>query len=463
MAKMFTSPAYLYFVVSPSGKPVLVHRDGSVEEDASRFAGVAATARALLSFSQSKFRGPLRVFESAGRRFHFLEGPPLAFLAVTDRSMAAVVTKTRLALLYAQLVGLFTLPALHGIYAAQPGYDLRRLLAGSGDRMLGTLITGFGTRPCSFLGAVAVRVMGVERRQQVRKVLEGAVGMTGSAFGMVFDGAGRLVSFVSAISGTAGRFRRSMRTGLGAWDLILLENLCRAVGQAETVLSVCLPCFDSRGNFYAYVLQRDGCTTVMLSGTEIADVEVFRRVSSAVLDASCESYGDVTDGEGGDEEEGASMMYGYPRVNVIFKNSRTNQYVTNGACPPCTGGLQEVLRRYACMRAGMFAHDGVDAPVAEQLLDSLQNPNRGKAAKPCRPSHAFRVEYVGGMAYVAFASVDAELYVAMDVQRSISGGEMVSGDDASEDERQARAVEVATSLRAHLVRQSPRFFFECAV
>ena len=432
-----------FLVFSPAGKPVLISRDGLGEEEEAVYTGLAATARALLAFAESKFQG-FRLFKtSSGRQLHFLDCPPLAFLAVTDAATPGSVTRARLALLRAQVAGLFTQPALCAVYERQPGYDLRRLLVGSGDRVLRALIEGFETRPCSFLGAVPVRVMGSGRRRVVTDGLRLAVGESGSAFGGLFDFEGRLVS--SRASTTAGG-------GLCAWDMILLGNLCRVLEQAETVLSVCLPFYDGRGNFYAYAKQHGGYTVILLNGAEIADVEVFREASMAVLGLCC----DCRDGEGDGEGEGALEVDGHPEVNVVFKNSRGNQYVTNGLCPPRAGGVGAVLRRYARMRVGMFATDGADVPMAEQMAESLEESRASRRSRRhtpqrrMRPSHGFRLECVGATTYVAFASVDAEFYVSMDAS-------MFSGHDGQTS--QVGAFEYATALRAQLVRQSRRLFY----
>ena len=437
-----------FVVVSPAGKPVLISRGGHGDEEEMVYTGLAATARALLSFADSKFQGPLRVLKkSSGRQLYFLDCPPLSFIAVTDASTPGAVTRARLALLHAQIAGLFTQPALCAVYEREPGFDLRRLLVGSGDRMLRALIEGFETRPCSFLGAVPGRVMGCGRRRAITDRLRLAVGGSGSAFGVLFDGEGRLVSSIaSPMTGAA----------LCAWDSILLGNLCRVLEQAETLLSVCLPFYDGRGNFYAYARQQGGFTVILLSGAEIADVEVFREASMAVLSLCCEGGGD---GGRSGEQDDALVGDVHPEVNYIFKNSRANQYVTNGLCPIRAGGLGEVLGRYARMRVAMFSIDGTDMPMAEQMLWSLEASHASwrsrphklqKPLRPIQPSHGFRLEHVGATTYVAFASVDAELYVSMDAS-------MFDGHD--DQTFHTDAVEYATALRARLVCQSQRLFF----
>ncbi len=406
------------------------------------YTGLMATARALLAFADSRFHG-LRVFKSSsGRHLHFLDCPPLTFLAVADATTPGPVTRARLALLHAQVAGLLTQPALCAVYERQPGYDARRLLVGSGDRMLRALVDGFATRPCSFLGAVPVRVMGCGRRRAVTDGLRRALCASGSAFGVLFDSEGRLVS--SSASSVAG-------AALCAWDLILLGNLCRVLEQAETVLSVCLPFYDGRGNFYAYARQHGGYTVILLTGAAIADVEVFREASMAVLGLCC----GCPDGEADCERNGALRADGHPEVHILFKNSRVNQYVMSGPCPPSAGGLGEVLVRYARMRVGMFAVDGADVPMAEQMLASLEASRSSRRSRlhrgrgQIRPFHGFRLECVGATTYVAFANADAELYVSMD-------SSVVAGRDG---QTHAGAVEFATALRARLVRQSQRLFY----
>ena len=452
-AKSSVPMAFLVF--SPAGKPVLFSRD-SIKEEETLYAGLAAAAQALVSFADSKFRGPLRVFrKSTGRQLHFLDCPPLSFLAITEASVPGAITRARLALLHAQIAGLFTQPALCAIYERQPAYDLRRLLVGSGERMLRELIAGFGTRPCSFLGAVAVRAMGSDRRRGITDRLRLAVSESGSAFGVLFDSDGRLVSSIA--SSTAG-------AALCAWDSILLGNLCKVLEQAETVLSVCLPFYDSRGNFYAYVMQLGGYTIILLSGAEILDVEVFREAAMAVL-CLCPEGGGGLDLDGLDDPvdgggEDVLVIDGHPGIHFIFKNSRTNQYVMNGPCPPCAGGLGEVFGRYAGMRVAMFATDGIDVMMAEQILGSLDASHaskRSRPRRPIRPSHGFRLECVGATTYVAFANVDAEFYVSMDASTVARRRGQVSCTSVCDDH--ASAAEFAAALRARLVSQSQRLFF----
>jgi hypothetical protein len=405
----------MYLVFSQSGKPIFVYHRGI--RDASGYAVLVATAQALLSFAENSALD-LRSFESPTRVLQFLSKPPLSLLAITTSSIRGAALQNRLALLHAQLVSLLTLPAIHGLYDKQPGYDLRRLLVGSGERVLGNLIEGFEGDACGWLGAVRVAVVEAGHRRKVGNGVRHAIEKTGSAFGVLYGDGGKLIWNSSS---------KSVSTWISSWDLMLLRNLCGALSgeQEEAVTPVCLPMYDSRGNFYAYVRRRLGTnhkmTMVLLSGTPVSELEVFRGASAEVVACECKEL-EL------DKQKAENERTNPRPCNFVFKNSRMQQYASNDVVPRgCS--LEQILVRYERMRLGMFSR-----------RDGAGGVERGIE----KPEQGFRMERFEGHVYVAFASEEAELYVCVEAE--------ALGSDAA-------IVGFATSLRESLVRQRHNIFF----
>ena len=440
--------APLFLCFSSASKPVLFHHHGSLR-DANSSADLAATAHALQAFASSVRASPLRSVTSSKRTVLFVAHPPLFFLIVNPASKPVhpSVLKTRLNLIHAQMVSLLTRPAMHALFDKDPGYDLRGLLAGSGERVVGSLINGFETEACAWLGAVRVGAMEMGARRRVGRAVGRVVEDTGAVFGAVFVATGE----VDGIRGGEGkrvveraddeRTNRKMMLlakdgglALSAWDMVLLENYCAVIvgggGGTEgsvAVTPVCLPFYNSRGNFTAYmwssVSEHDELRVVVALAVEDVDVEAFREAANEVarvvpMHSAVASVGSV----GSDGSDGSAGSEAVP-YEFIFKDSRTRQYVS-------TDGIRASCNRcFGLMRAGMFARDDGRG----ELLDDHQPPLQ-----------AFRLERVGTSAYVAFASREAELYVAI--------GEVAGDDDEA-------VVKVAADLRAELVSQRERLFF----
>ena len=391
-----------YIVSTTSARPILVYKNGRIEPNT--YADVIAAANALSTFASSLAGCCLRSVASAGHRILLLSHPPLSFLAVVpSTSVHMSVLKTRLNLVHAQLVSLLTLPAIRSLFERNPGYDIRSLLCGSGERVMDRLIGGFEDSPCSWLGAVRVGGLG---GTSVGKVLERAVARTGSVFGAVFvRGRGE------AVGEMAGR----VGLGLSPWDLMLLENLCACIGGGRhgdvdggsgsdfdgdlTVTPVCLPFYDSCGNFHAHVRhgqrgrrRRDGgqheeIQVVLLSGMLIEDMDALRDATDAVLASMSPS---PSPSRSPSSTDAVLAPSGAIHRHVVFKDTRKQQYVSTDGIPASCNG------HFGWMRAAMFAQDGNEA---------------GALAVGDRPLQAFRLERVGAWTYAAFASAEAELYM----------------------------------------------------
>ena len=418
-----------YIVSTTSARPILVYKNGRIEPNT--YADVIAAANALSTFASSLAGCCLRSVASAGHRILLLSHPPLSFLAVVpSTSVHMSVLKTRLNLVHAQLVSLLTLPAIRSLFERNPGYDIRSLLCGSGERVMDRLIGGFEDSPCSWLGAVRVGGLGGLGGlggTSVGKVLERAVARTGSVFGAVFvRGRGE------AVGEMAGR----VGLGLSPWDLMLLENLCACIGGGRhgdvdggsgsdfdgdlTVTPVCLPFYDSCGNFHAHVRhgqrgrrRRDGgqheeIQVVLLSGMLIEDMDALRDATDAVL-ASMSPSPSPSRSPSSTDAVLASMSpspspspspsstdavlapSGAIHRHVVFKDTRKQQYVSTDGIPASCNG------HFGWMRAAMFAQDDGNEAGALAVGD--------------RPLQAFRLERVGAWTYTAFASAEAELYM----------------------------------------------------
>jgi len=431
-----------YIVSTTSARPIFVYKNGRIEPNT--YADVIAAANALSTIASSLAGCCLRSVASAGHRILLLSHPPLSFLAVVPSGVSSSTTsttsttsvhmsvlKTRLNLVHAQLVSLLTLPAIRRLFERNPGYDIRSLLGGSGERVMDRLIGGFEDSPCSWLGAVRVRGLG---GTSVGKVLERAVARTGSVFGAVFvRGRGE------AVGEMAGR----VGLGLSPWDLMLLENLCACIGGGRhgdvdggsesnfdgdlTVTPVCLPFYDSCGNFHAHVHscgrrrggggQHEEIQVVLLSGMLIEDMDALRDATDAVLAAISPSPSPLPC-----STDAVLAPSGAIHRHVVFKDTRKQQYVSTDGIPASCNG------QFGWMRAAMFAQDDGNEAGALAVGD--------------RPLQAFRLERVGAWTYAAFASTEAELYICTE--------------ESFEDD--GAAASFAAEERARVLQQREAFF-----
>jgi len=230
-------------------------------------------------------------------------------------------------------------------------------------------------------------------REDIRAVVLEALVKTRARFGV-------LISRDAIVANVSSIVYRRNSTGLGHWDVLLLMNFVKANNASlsqgsETLTTVCMPFFDSHGNFFAYIRHIDSDTIlVILSGNPIDDIHVYQDACKSVQDVWEQStelmiLEEIVDkGMPVEETNHISDIY-----HFVFKNSVTGQYVWSATQVPDGLELDSVIIQYGMMRAGMFALDG-------------ESPNRG-------PLQAFRLEELDDCIFIAFASIEAELFFCM--------------------------------------------------
>lgn len=418
----------VFMVLSRAGKPIFCCSDNQGIQNESHYADIMATAQALLSVSRCLGEGQqlksCKSFGGSQRTLYFLEKPHLLLFVVTHQEEPLLMLKMQLALLHAQILSLLPMSGLTALFEKSPGYDLRKLLAGS-ENILSTLIHSYSSIPSTVLGAYPVMVMSPGAREDMRAALFEGVVRTRAKFGV-------LISDDVVVSNVGGTFSmKKYGMGLDHWDVVLLMNFLSSrkvsLNQgSETLTTMCMPFFDSHGNFFAYIRYIDTSTVlVLLSGNAIDDVSTYQDAFIGIknawenvqLSGGTSQLDDIIDG-GFPREQSLQEMDAY---HFVFKNSATRQYIWNKERIPHGLDMRSVIVAYGNMRAGMFALDGESA-------------HRG-------PLQAFRLEESDGYIFIAFASVEAELFICMKATMQ------------PED-----AIEFAQHLRHVLVSQSSFFF-----
>jgi len=397
----------LAFVCSAAGKPVFC--TGVNEES---IADVMATAQALVSVSQA-CTGTLRSLKSQGCTLCFLDKNPLTLVAVSHLKEPVLVLRMQLVLLHAQIVSLLTAKALASIFDKHPGYDVRKLVAGS-EHILQNLFDSFSKTPGAMLGAYPSMAMEPRVRRDMSEAMRVAIEKTGASFGiLVHDN--MVVSHVG-LEGSKSR--------LIHWDILLLLNFVKSnvsLRVSETMTSLCLPFFDENGNFFAYIRYLDNESesfVVFLSDQPTSDVQLFQEGFRGVEDA----WNSHIDHHACRLEQFLPDSVRHVEYDFIFKSSTLFQYVwSGGETVPSHLPVEDALIRYGQMRAGMFALDG---------------------ESPQGPLQAFRFEDSGPTLFVGFASSKAELFVCFEKEH-------VSQEDA---------IQVAQSLRDVLLARSDILF-----
>lgn len=414
----------LFMVLSRAGKPIFCCSETRGIQNESHFADVMAAAQALLSASRCLGAGQhlksCKSFGGSHRTLYFLEKPHLFLFVVSHHNEPLLMLKMQLVLLHAQILSLLPMSGLTSLFEKSPGYDLRKLLTGS-EQILSKLIYDFAWTPSTVLGAYPMVVMSPGAREDMRAAVFDSLVKTRARFGVVLS-QNAVVTNVSSV------FRRSKNsTGLDHWDVLLLMNFVSAnsvsLSQAsETVTTICMPFFDSHGNFFAYIRYIDSSTIIVfLSGSPIDDIYSYQEacvdVKVAWDSVKTVSLDEIVENCVSAERTNLSM----DRYHFVFKNSITGQYVWNASRTPHGIDLDSIIIRYGSMRAGMFALDG-------------ESPNRG-------PLQAFRLEESREYIFIAFASIEAEFFMCINTSMSSE-----------------QALECAQHLKNSLVSQSSFLF-----
>ncbi len=420
----------VFMVLSHAGKPIFCCSEKNGIQNESHVADVMATAQALLSVSRSLGNGQhlksIKSFGASRRTLYFLEKPHLLLFVATHHDESLLMLKMQLEMLHAQILSLLPMSGLKSLFDKSPGYDLRKLLMGS-EQILRRMIDSFRSTPATVLGAYPMLPMSPGAREDMRAAVFEALVKARARFGvLIFRDA-----IVSNISSSVFRKSRNS-TGLGHWDVLLLLNFVKANNASlsqgsETLTTLCMPFFNSHGNFYAYIRHID-CDTVLvlLSGDAIDDVYAYQDACAGVRDA-WEHMSDTVILNELVEQSMPPEMKRPPMdtYHFIFKNSITGQYVWSADKAPEGLELDFLVVQYGMIRAGMFALDG-------------ESPSRG-------PLQAFRLDELDHCVFVAFASIEAEFFLCMK--------KIMPSEDA---------IEFAQVIRNTLVRQSS-FLFSSAM
>lgn len=415
----------VFMVLSRAGKPIFCCSENQNIHNESHYADIMATAQALLSVSRclgaDKHLKSCKSFGGRPRTLYFLERPYLSLFVVSHKHEPPLMLKMQLVLLHAQILLLLPMSGLTTLFEKSPGYDLRKLLVGS-EQILSQLVDSYAKTPSTVVGAYPMMEMTPGAREAMRAAVFDSLVMTHARFGV-------FISRHEVITNVGNRMQNKSATGLDHWDILLLINFLRANTQSlsqgsETLTTLCMPFFDSHGHFFSYIRFVDPDTVfVCLSADPIHDISPYQDACSVVKTAWERVQSDgllnlnriVTDVF----QDALSSCEG--DYHFVFKNSISRQYVWNRTTLPEGLDLNSVIIRYGTMRAGMFALDG-------------ESVNRA-------PLQAFRLEESDGFIFLAFASVEAELFMCMH-------GNM----------QPENAIKFGQHVRSALVKQSSFFF-----
>ncbi|KAJ8602275.1 hypothetical protein CTAYLR_003677 [Chrysophaeum taylorii] len=175
---------------------------------------------------------------------------------------------------------------VHKVLASSPGYDVKELLGSTGT-VLSSLEAWGRTRPEPFLGAARAARLEASRRAQLAHVLASARKISGDllVFGVALCGD----AVLSVLQPTPTIERRLRST-----DLLLLANYVRSqraalVAAESSWLPLCLPRFDERGYFHAFVAYLDPavdlCLVLVAADDKPETFATLRNVSKAIENA----------------------------------------------------------------------------------------------------------------------------------------------------------------------------------
>eukprot|EP00890_Picochlorum_soloecismus_P000293 jgi/Picsp_1/1264/NSC_04745-R1_vacuolar fusion protein mon1 homolog a-like len=367
------------FIFSSAGKPIYCY---GVDEE--RMTDVMAAAQAIISVGKS-LGDPLRSMRSSNRAVYFLDRSPLSLVSVSQLGEPLAVLRMQLVLLHSQIVFLLTAKAVTSIFDRYPGYDLRRLIQSS-EHVTSKLFESFTDSPGTFLGAFPSCPMQQESRGRMDASMGDALVACGAEYGILVAN-GRVVSTKS--KGTIK---------LQQWDVILVLNFLasnESLRHSETVMTICLPFYDSSCNFIAYTkyIDDEACL-LFLSSDAVDNVTLFSAVCDSMATEWVHCSKQIIDIDSLTPSlDEATLQLANNELIFVFKDSQKQQYVWNGPKENLQLSTEEVIVKFSNMRAGMFAHDG-EYPVG--------------------PLQTFRLEEVGEYTFIAICSTKYEFFVAID-------------------------------------------------
>lgn len=291
----------------------------------------------------------------------------------------------QLVLLHSQIVFLLTAKAVASIFEKYPGYDLRRLIQSS-EHVISNLFESFTENPGTFLGAFPSCPMKKESRGRLDASMGDALVACGAEYGILVAN-GKVVCTKSK-----GKIK------LQQWDILLVLNFLasnESLRHSETVMTICLPFYDSSCNFIAYTKYIDDETCLLLlSSNAVDNISLFSAVCDSIATEwmLCSKQIIHIDSLSPSLEE-ATLQLANNEWIFVFKDCQRQQYVWNGPKENLRLSTEQVIVKFSNMRAGMFVHDG-EYPVG--------------------PLQTFRLEEVGEYTFLAFCSIKYEFFVAID-------------------------------------------------
>lgn len=253
------------FVLSESGKPIF-----SQHGDEDELASLMAVMQAMVSYVID-MGDVLKSMSAGGKQIAFLHKGPLILVAVTQGSESASQLAVQLTYVYHQILSILTLGQLTRIFERKPGFDLRKMLAGS-ERLIQSLVRAMDSDPSFMLSAVRVLPLAQSIRDDITKtVIESCKKIKNLVFAiMIADN--KLVALI-----------RMKKYYIHPADLHLLLNLVNTTESfkhSEAWLPICLPKFDPSGFVHAHIsyLSED-CQASLLLIT--AERDIFFEISEA--------------------------------------------------------------------------------------------------------------------------------------------------------------------------------------
>ncbi|XP_059091003.1 vacuolar fusion protein MON1 homolog A-like isoform X2 [Tigriopus californicus] len=253
------------FVLSESGKPIF-----SQHGDEDELASLMAVMQAMVSYVID-MGDVLKSMSAGGKQIAFLHKGPLILVAVTQGNESASQLAVQLTYVYHQILSILTLGQLTRIFERKPGFDLRKMLAGS-ERLIQSLVRAMDSDPSFMLSAVRVLPLAQAIRDDITKtVIQSCQKIKNLVFAiMIADN--KLVALI-----------RMKKYYIHPADLHLLLNLVNTTESfkhSEAWLPICLPKFDPSGFVHAHISYlSDDCQACLLMIT--AERDIFFEVSEA--------------------------------------------------------------------------------------------------------------------------------------------------------------------------------------
>lgn len=225
-----------FFILSDAGKPIF-SRYGK-EEDLSPMMGLLVGIVSVMNVDSD----PIRTIYSGQHKIVFLVKGPVIFVCVSSTTEPESELFKQLELLYNQIIFILTEKVIQ-ILKQKAQFDLRRLLGGT-DNVLHSLIYQMSRGMSYSLLSTRTLYLPKNQRQQVGDILL-----------KYSNHENTVISFLMSVNHIIHLVKNKKYT-FQAQDLLLLLNFVnsnKSFRISESWTPVCLPLFDSKGFFYAYI------------------------------------------------------------------------------------------------------------------------------------------------------------------------------------------------------------------